>query len=392
MSDIATVPAWRREPYRVFFPLGIVLAWSGVLHWQFHALGWLPDYRPVFHAITQIQGFMISFALGFLFTAIPRRTGTAPPAAWQMIVCAAAAAGTTIAAWWQRWAISQICWVALVTVLLVFAISRMRGGAGSRRVPNSFVWIPISFVVGLVGSFLIGTYGIFGPQAFHLHELGKLILLQGTFVGLVTGVGGMILPLLTRGEGPPDGSTSGADRATRLAHVGAAVVLLASFWLENYRSLRGGLLLRVAVILVVLVAGSRLWRLPTVPGWHRWLVWLSAWMIPAGYVVAALFPDQKKAGLHVMFIGGFALMAFAVGLHVSLVHGGAERLARGHPWQVPVFGALLILSMLCRGAADFDRQRFFLWIGLAAAAFLVATLFWLTLALPWWFRKIPSSS
>jgi hypothetical protein len=121
---------------------------------------------------------------------------------------------------------------------------------------------------------------------------------------------------------------------------------------------------------------------PAVPGWHRWLVWLSAWLIPAGYLFAALFPDEKKAGLHVVFIGGFA-----VGLHVTLAHGGAERLVRGRPWPVPVFGALLLLSMLCRVAADFDRNRFFAWIAAAAALFLAATLVWTSLAARWWLKR-----
>jgi uncharacterized protein involved in response to NO len=39
------------QPYRLFFPLGLLLAWAGVLHWLLHGLGVLPDYRPVFHAI-----------------------------------------------------------------------------------------------------------------------------------------------------------------------------------------------------------------------------------------------------------------------------------------------------------------------------------------------------
>ncbi len=85
-APLAAAPVWRRQPYRVFFPLGLLLAWCGVVHWLLHGLGVLPDYRPVFHAITQIQGFMMCFAVGFLLTAIPRRTGTAPPASWQVIL------------------------------------------------------------------------------------------------------------------------------------------------------------------------------------------------------------------------------------------------------------------------------------------------------------------
>jgi hypothetical protein len=39
-----STPAWRREPYRMFFPLGLILAWAGILHWLLHAAGFLPNY------------------------------------------------------------------------------------------------------------------------------------------------------------------------------------------------------------------------------------------------------------------------------------------------------------------------------------------------------------
>ena len=51
---------WRREPYRLFFPLGLLLGWCGVLHWLLYGTGVLADYRPVFHAIAQVQGFLIT--------------------------------------------------------------------------------------------------------------------------------------------------------------------------------------------------------------------------------------------------------------------------------------------------------------------------------------------
>jgi hypothetical protein len=68
-------PRWRAEPYRILFPLGALLAWAGVLHWLLLATGATDEYRSTFHAIAQIQGLMTCFAVGFLFTFIPRRTG-----------------------------------------------------------------------------------------------------------------------------------------------------------------------------------------------------------------------------------------------------------------------------------------------------------------------------
>jgi len=81
-SSVGGAPLWRREPYRILFPLGVVLAWAGVLHWLLLALGIAGEYRSIFHSMAQIQGFIVCFAIGFLFTMIPRRTGTDAPAPW----------------------------------------------------------------------------------------------------------------------------------------------------------------------------------------------------------------------------------------------------------------------------------------------------------------------
>src|SRR5438270_789290 len=97
--ELTSAPTWRREPYLLLFPLGALLAWAGVLPWLLFALGaarfYLPmfeaiGYRAAFHPIAQVEGFLTCFAVGFLYTFIPRRTGTGPPAWWQMMVALAA--------------------------------------------------------------------------------------------------------------------------------------------------------------------------------------------------------------------------------------------------------------------------------------------------------------
>src|SRR5207237_10323488 len=93
---------WRREPYRLLFPLGVLLAWAGVLHWFLLATGVFSEYRSIFHAFAQIEGFMTCFAVGFLFTLIPRRTATAPPASWQMAFATSPPLAVTVCAWFGR--------------------------------------------------------------------------------------------------------------------------------------------------------------------------------------------------------------------------------------------------------------------------------------------------
>ena len=374
---LAAAPTWRRQPYRVMFLLGLALAWSGVVPWLLHGLGVVLEYRSIYHSIAQVQGFMMCFAAGFLFTAIPRLTGTSPPASWQMVIAMLAPVGTVAAAWFRNWPLSQMFWFGLVATLLVFAVRRFR--SGTRRPPASFVWVPLSLGMGAVGSVLIAAYGIGGAQLFHLHQLGRLLLLQGMFLGLVSGVGSMALPLVTCGDPPPDAGREA--RPQRLLHLAAAFALIGTFLLENYVSLQWGYGLRAALVLAVLVSAGRIHRLPTVAGWHRWLVWLSAWLLPLGYSLGCLFPLQFQAGLHVVFIGGFGMLALSVGLHVSLALGGRDEV-HGRPWQVPILGALLLLAMASRGALVFVPAQNLPLLAVAAAAFLLATLVWASLAIP----------
>jgi len=376
------VPVWRRKPYRVFFPLGFALSWAGVLHWWLYGLGVTDSYHAVFHSIAQIQGFLLCFALGFLMTAIPGRTGTARPATWEIVIGVIAPIGTTVTAWFELFAWSQAFWLVLVVMLLVFALRRFTSPHAGRRPPVGFLWVPLSFAMGLVGSVLIGIYGIFGETYFRLHELGRLYLLQGMFIGLVVGVGSMVLPLLTHGANSRDLGSTPQDLRALAGNLLGAVALIASLHIENSGMTQAGLALRAVVVLAMLVGSSGVLRPPTVPGWHRRLLWLSAWMIPLGYTIAAIDPVRKLAGLHVVFIGGFALMAFSVGLHITLAHGGYKELVRGRAWQVPVYGSLILLTVVFRALAEFDRDRYLVWIAVAATTFLAGSFAWAAFALP----------
>lgn len=383
-TGLEEAPTWRREPYRVLFPLGVLVAWVGVGRWLALAFGW-GTRDGVGHSIMQIQGFMMCFVSGFLFTAIPRRTRTAPPAAWEMAVAIASPIGVCVAAWLGSIAGAEAAWGLLVLTLGWFAGRRLFSSAAGRRPPGAFlVWVPAGLGMGVVGSGLTGLFARGGQasELWYVHEMGIGLLLQGMLISLVVGVGAMVLPLLTRGDAPPDAEPTAADRRKRLGHLAAAALLVFSFWLENAVSLQWGYALRAAVVVAMLVYVGRLHRLPSKPGWHRWLVWGSAWAIPFGYLLAALWPAYRKEWLHVVFIGGFATLALAVGLHVTLAHGGYTDEVNGKLRRVPLLGAGLGVAAAGRALMLLDPVRYTLWLGVASGSFLLATLVWLTLVLP----------
>src|SRR5213596_396275 len=65
------------EPFRIFFPLGVLVGISGVSLWPLFFGGMHHSFYPgVMHARLMIEGFMGAFIFGFLGTAFPRLTGT----------------------------------------------------------------------------------------------------------------------------------------------------------------------------------------------------------------------------------------------------------------------------------------------------------------------------
>jgi len=67
------------DPYRILFPLGILLGVMGVSIWPLYYFGITEGYSGRAHAFVQTDGFLYAFIAGFLLTAIPRFTGTEAP-------------------------------------------------------------------------------------------------------------------------------------------------------------------------------------------------------------------------------------------------------------------------------------------------------------------------
>jgi uncharacterized protein involved in response to NO len=376
---------WRREPFRVFFPLGVVLAWVGIGHWLLYATGATRSYSCLLHGVVQMQAFMMAFAVGFLLTALPRRTESAPPAAAEMVIVAGALVGTAAAAVTERWALAQAAYAAVFLVLLRFAGRRLAGVEAARRPPAAFVLVPIAVAHGLAGAALIAAAARADAPSWAM-PLGRLCVEQGVFLCLIVGVGALVLPLVAGAPPPPDLGTPAAGRAALVGYAGIGVAVFATLVLEQAGFARGGPLARAAVVTIGLARGAGAWRPPVRPGVHRRLVWLAVWLVPAGLAFSAAWPDYRIPALHVTFIGGFGLLAFAVATHVALGHLGLAALAEGRPRAVVFLGATLVLAMLARVAADWS-DTYFDHLGWAAGLWLAGTAVWLAFLGPRLLRR-----
>ena len=373
---MATAPphAWR-EPYRSLFPLGAALAAVAVL--PFAAGGAGGGSLALFHSVAQIQGFLTCFLVAFLYTFVPRRTQTAAPAPWQMTAALVLPPLSVACAFEGEQALAQGIWLALVVVVLGFTARRILGARGLRTLPPVFLWVPVSLAAGACGAVLIATSSqLHSESGLAVWTVGRGLLVQGLVAGLVLGVGGTLVPQLTRGEPPLATPERGRQRRALAWHGLGALAFFASFPIEVFEGVRLGSAVRALVAFAVLIRVARIHRPPTVPGLHRRLVWAAAWLVPLGFCMGALAPRLRGAALHVVFVGGFAQLTLAVSTHVVLSHGGRPEQLHESPWAMRAMAALLAAAFAGRILAGIDLRRVSPWLSVAALAFLGALAAW----------------
>ena len=96
----------------------------------------------------------------------------------------------------------------------------------------------------------------------------------------------------------------------------------------------------------------------------------------------ALWPLYRVAGLHIVFITGFNLIAFTVAIRVVFGHSGNLELLAKRLWFFIAAGALLYLAMLSRFTADLAPAVRVLHLVAGAICWLVAALVWMMKVLP----------
>jgi len=368
-------PPWRSEPFRLFFPLGIALGWVGIGHWLLYATGATSGYSCLMHGLVQMQAFLMAFAIGFLFTAIPRRTQSAAPNALEMAAATALLIGVATALVARAWLAAQLGYLLLFALLLQFAVRRLLGAGAGRRPPAAFVLIPIGIAHGIAGAILLAVGLGLGDRPWST-MLGALLVEQGVFLCFATGVGGLVLPLMAGAPPPRDLGSSPAETRKAIAYAAAGAAIFASFLLEAAGYVRTAPLLRAVVVLLGLGLGGGALRPPARPGLHRRLTWIAVWLMPIGLATSGLLPHYRVPALHVLFIGGFSLLTLGVATHVALTHLELQALALGRPPAVVLIGVLVLGAMAARFVADWS-DTYFAHLAWAAGAWILATLVWL---------------
>ena len=371
------------EPFRIFFPIGMLFGISGVSLWPLFYLGIHTSFYPgMMHARVMIEGFLGAFVLGFLGTAMPRVIGATSLTRWELwtlVLLHLTAIGLHIG-------LQPFLGDRVFFALLVFFLACM-GRRFARREdlpPPGFALVGLGFLNALAGTALLATV----PWNLWTCAMpvGTALLNEGWVLLLILGIGGFLLPRflgMERKEFPESRTPPPGWKPRALVAAATGLAVTATLIAES-------MAFHPVAARLVRCATAGAYLLATVP-FHRTKVpnvtltiCLRAGLVLliAGLVFPLCWPLQHVAGLHVIFVGGFSLITLTVATRVVLGHSGGSHL---FPAPLPFLrgaAVLFVAAAVLRAGADFLPLTRPNWINAASYAWMLAALVWSWRILP----------
>ncbi len=317
--------AWLSYGFRPFFLLGA--AWAivtlAVLIAAYTAGAWPATAPPVgrWHGHEMLFGFVAAAIAGFLLTAVPTWTASAPVAGGRLAALAALwLAGRAVMSPWLGLDDTAAVWL---DVAFFPAVGVAIGVAliGARNYRNFQFLLLLAVLAGTDALFHAAALGLVAPLPFDPLRLAADVVMV-----MIAVIGGRIVPLFTRNA---------------LLRAGVQAKFAPRPWLERASIGALAAVLFVDVLepdsrgagLLALVAGALL--AARLAGWHghRALAMPIVWILHVGYgwvVVALALKAAWLLGgapwainwLHALTAGAFGTMILGVTTRVALGHTG----------------------------------------------------------------------
>jgi uncharacterized protein involved in response to NO len=366
------------EPFRLFFPIGLILGIIGVSLWPLYYAGLVTTYPGTAHARLMIEGFMASFIIGFLGTAGPRITSTRHFSRVELITLLTL---DLLSAGLHFGGSSRAG-----DVLFVFCLAFFLFVIGKRFVrrkdspPPNFALVGLGLLNGLAGALLLG---LFENEAYSTqYRIGAALLGQGFVLLPILGVAPFLLPRLLDAPGSDDLPESRTlppgwmARAAFAATIG--LIVDATFVAEAFDATAVATWVRLGAVLVYLAV-----RMPR-HGRSFLGDSLRAGIVAVfiGIGVEGLWPQYRIGALHIVFISGFSFVVLTVAIRVVFGHSGNAHLFQKRLPFFVVVAVLIFFAMLSRYVADLAPKARTVHLVAAAIAWLIAALIWMGKVIP----------
>lgn len=341
---------FRKEPFRLFFPCGILASVIGVSLWPLVYAGWLTFFPGEAHARLMIEGFVGAFAIGFLGTAFPKMIES-PSLTWtELSILLASHLGCVVAHTCGKIPLGDglflFTWLFMIGCLLVrLAFFR------KDLPPPGFILAGMGLLTGVTGVAMILIEQIVTPTMFQ-HTLARLFLYEGFLLGPIIGIGGFLFPRFFHSD-----DSRGQRQPTwqRRAMTGGAVgmFVLGTYITQSYGFDTSSSIARAVVVSVYLLTQVCPFRRGRGTGSLSTMLRAAIAFLLLGIFVSGVSAVFQTAVKHVMFVGGYGLIALTIATRVSWGHSGNINLTEGKRRSLRFILAFILLAMATRIVADF---------------------------------------
>ena len=379
----ASLEDFGKEPFRAFFPCGVVAGIVGVALWPLHFWGGVGFYPGQAHVRLMAYGFFGAFIFGFLGTALPRMLSAKPLGLRNVSLLLLVYTSMVIA-----FAAGKIVWgdILLLGLLLVFlAIIIPRAAQRKDTPPPGFVLVGLAWVCVGTGAVLAVLQNSRELDLFWIN-LQRLLSSQGFVLLPILGIGPFLLPrffgLESTHDFPEMVRPSRAWLRKAVFALATGVVIIASFIWEAKGAFRGAHAVRFVACLVYLGMEFPFSKAPKFSNALGASLRLAFLTLLAGFLVVALYPAYRVGLLHLTLVGGFAVITFVVATRVVFGHSGnLQKLKTGNKWLL-VAVSLMLFGMATRISGDF-------WPKIMASHYNYGAIFWAAGVLLWAFKVLP---
>jgi uncharacterized protein involved in response to NO len=349
----------------------------GVAIWPLYYYGVTATYSGRAHAFVQTDGFLYAFIVGFLLTAIPRFTGTDAPSRPVQLTLAAIIVFTGVAFEFQFFIAGQTAFLVAHCILLALVIRRFR--RRRQEPPETFPLVGVGLLCGMIAALLNAgiALNVVGPS---WDPLAKRLLTEGMVLLLVLGIGGFLGPRLLGFAQLPQfskGSRLDEHRAKYILGYGIAGLIILISLISEYRfGITAMAFVRAATATFVIMSTLEPWQLPAVRTTLSWCVWCANWFVISALWTVAIVPRYRVDFLHILFIGGFTLLIFAVGTRVTLSHGGHALALERRSWPLRIAVTAGLIALLARIGAPFSGLTYFAHLAWAGILWISGVCLW----------------
>lgn len=375
------------EPYRLFFPISILGAMIGVSVWIFawmlqkQWIQYVTNPYPVAHHINFMTAlFLLPVAKGFIFTAIPRFTGTNFVTNKELTLLSLLQFFILTFVFFYEDSFLFYSFQSLdFGILFLFLIHRFK--ISKVKISSYLHFLSGGFFLGLLGS-IFQFLSIIYQNSF-LFQYGKDFIFYGMIPCIIFGTGTRMIPMIVNTENPA-AKMEWMKKAEEQRFAKPFTVLLIAFFLFEIilaslsipyilTILKG---IRFIIYIIWIIQFFHIFEFSNFKGKLARTILFSCYMFILG-LAGYSFGLQYSAHLaHLYLIGGLSLLVLSIMTRVTLSHGGGDMAIEKNSNIFYWIMGLIFIAAITRGFVFTFPALTTSHLAYAAIIYILALILW----------------